>query len=86
MGTPKDKVHFKEDGEGPVRRVRMSGFRLDKFEVSNRKFEEFVAATGYTTEAEGQPSSLSSATVLCSAIAIAIAVEKRPPRCVGFGD
>merc|ERR1712232_540527 len=47
-----DKVHFKQDGEGPLRRVRLSGFRLDTFEVSNAKFREFTDETGYVTDAE----------------------------------
>ncbi|CAK0789675.1 unnamed protein product, partial [Prorocentrum cordatum] len=52
MGIEKERVHFRQDGEGPLRQVRMSGFRLDRFEVSNRKFQEFVEETGHVTEAE----------------------------------
>eukprot|EP00928_Gymnodinium_smaydae_P028966 TRINITY_DN21951_c0_g1_i2.p1 TRINITY_DN21951_c0_g1~~TRINITY_DN21951_c0_g1_i2.p1 ORF type:complete len:428 (-),score=56.74 TRINITY_DN21951_c0_g1_i2:229-1512(-) len=52
MGELKDKVYFKGDGEGPVRRVRLSGFRLDKYEVSNAKFLDFVEETGHVTDAE----------------------------------
>lgn len=40
------------DGEGPVRRVRLSPFRLDAVAVSNRRFARFVAATGWRTTAE----------------------------------
>merc|ERR1712224_224252 len=30
----------------------MSGFRMDRYEVSNAKFHDFVAETGYLTDAE----------------------------------
>merc|ERR1719272_885088 len=52
MGTPKPTVHFPQDGEGPVRQVRVSNFSMDTFEVSNAKYKEFVDSTGYVTEAE----------------------------------
>ncbi|MEO1327869.1 MAG: formylglycine-generating enzyme family protein [Pseudomonadota bacterium] len=38
--------------EGPPRRVLVSPFRLQVHEVTNSQFAQFVAATGYTTEAE----------------------------------
>jgi formylglycine-generating enzyme required for sulfatase activity len=40
--------------EGPVHRVRVPAFFMDRYEVSNREFEGFVKATGYVTEAEKQ--------------------------------
>lgn len=43
---------FPEDGEGPVRRVRVSDFHIDAHAVTNRQFAAFVKATGYVTEAE----------------------------------
>lgn len=43
---------FTEDRESPERTVIVEGFYLDKFEVSNREFSEFVLATKYETEAE----------------------------------
>lgn len=43
---------FAADRESPERQVIVPGFFLDKFEVSNRDFEEFVRETHYTTEAE----------------------------------
>jgi len=43
---------FPEDGEGPVREVRVDPFHMDKYTVTNAKFQEFVKATRYTTEAE----------------------------------
>lgn len=51
MGTD-DEVGFPDDGEGPVRDVTVSPFRIDKFPVTNERFREFVRATGYVTEAE----------------------------------
>jgi formylglycine-generating enzyme required for sulfatase activity len=43
-------AHYPE--EAPVRRVTVEGFWIDRFEVTNRRFAEFVAATGYVTVAE----------------------------------
>jgi formylglycine-generating enzyme required for sulfatase activity len=40
------------DGEGPVRTVTLSQYAIDACAVTNVEFEEFVAATGYRTEAE----------------------------------
>lgn len=41
-----------QDGESPVRRVRIAGFYMQKYEVSNAEFASFVSETGYVTEAE----------------------------------
>ena len=41
--------------EQPIHRVILSGFWLDEAEVTNRQFQEFVAATGYQTIAERTP-------------------------------
>ena len=38
--------------EGPPRKVFVSPFRLQTHEVTNSQFADFVAATGYVTEAE----------------------------------
>ena len=40
------------DGEGPVREVSVSAFRLDETAVTTRAFAAFVRAVGYVTEAE----------------------------------
>ncbi|WP_281182150.1 formylglycine-generating enzyme family protein [Aldersonia kunmingensis] len=40
------------DGEGPVREVDVAAFRIDAVTVTNKRFAEFVDATGYVTEAE----------------------------------
>ena len=50
IGT--NEIVFSEDREGPEREVEVKKFYLDKFAVSNRDFQEFVTATGHTTEAE----------------------------------
>nr|6S07_A Chain A, Formylglycine-generating enzyme [Thermomonospora curvata DSM 43183]6XTL_A Chain A, Formylglycine-generating enzyme [Thermomonospora curvata DSM 43183]6XTM_A Chain A, Formylglycine-generating enzyme [Thermomonospora curvata DSM 43183]6XTN_A Chain A, Formylglycine-generating enzyme [Thermomonospora curvata DSM 43183]6XTO_A Chain A, Formylglycine-generating enzyme [Thermomonospora curvata DSM 43183]6XTP_A Chain A, Formylglycine-generating enzyme [Thermomonospora curvata DSM 43183]6XT len=47
-----DPDAFPEDGEGPVRTVRLSPFLIDRYAVSNRQFAAFVKATGYVTDAE----------------------------------
>ena len=50
IGT--DNPVFLPDGETPRRGVDISTFYIDKYEVSNANFEEFVEATGHRTEAE----------------------------------
>jgi formylglycine-generating enzyme required for sulfatase activity len=40
------------DGEGPSRQVRLAPFAIDPHAVTNAWFAEFVAATGYRTDAE----------------------------------
>ncbi|GAB3464547.1 formylglycine-generating enzyme family protein [Streptomonospora sediminis] len=51
MGTD-DSQGFPADGEGPVRQVVVSPFAIDPMAVTNARFAEFAAATGYVTEAE----------------------------------
>src|SRR5690348_11188945 len=51
MGTD-DKEGFPADGEGPIRRVRVKPFLIDRTTVTNAQFAEFVQKTGYKTEAE----------------------------------
>ena len=41
--------------EGPQQEIRVDGFWIDKFEVTNARFREFVEATGYVTVAERTP-------------------------------
>lgn len=43
---------FPSDGEGPVREVTLNPFWIDVHTVTNAQFAQFVAATGYKTEAE----------------------------------
>lgn len=51
MGTASSRG-FPADGEGPVRRVHVDPFLLDRCAVSTRRFAAFVEATGYRTDAE----------------------------------
>lgn len=51
MGSD-DPDGFPDDGEGPVRRVTLSPFRIDAHATSNERFAQFVDATGYRTDAE----------------------------------
>ena len=41
--------------EGPVRRVKVDGFFMDRTPVTNRDFARFVTATGHVTVAERMP-------------------------------
>jgi formylglycine-generating enzyme required for sulfatase activity len=43
-------AHYPE--EAPVRQVAVDGFWIERFQVTNRQFAEFVEATGYMTVAE----------------------------------
>lgn len=51
MGST-DALAYPGDGEGPVRDVRVGPFAIDPHCVSNTRFQEFVEATGHTTDAE----------------------------------
>lgn len=51
MGT-NDAEGFLQDGEGPVRKVKVDSFYIDKYAVTNESFEKFVKETNYKTEAE----------------------------------
>lgn len=50
MGT--DEKTIVGDGEQPSRQVKLSPFSIDKYEVSNGEFAEFVKATGHITEVQ----------------------------------
>ena len=43
---------FPADGEGPVRKVSLNAFYIDRFPVTNERFAEFAKASGYVTDAE----------------------------------
>lgn len=45
-------AHAHDPEEGPPQKVFVSPFRLQIHEVTNSQFAQFVAATGYVTEAE----------------------------------
>ena len=44
--------------EGPPEQIRVAGFWIDRFEVTNARFSEFSEETGYVTVAERQPDPL----------------------------
>lgn len=50
VGT--DEPQFHEDRESPEKEVYLKEFYMDKYEVSNKKYAEFVKSTKYETEAE----------------------------------
>lgn len=51
MGTV-DRDGFSSDKEGPVRKVNVKPFYIDRTVVSNEEFKQFVEATGFVTESE----------------------------------
>jgi len=51
MGTDSPES-FPDDGEGPVRTVTLDAFSIDRDSVTNDRFQKFIEATGYRTEAE----------------------------------
>lgn len=51
MGT-NDKDGYPADGEGPIHKVSVKPFYMDKYAVSNRDFQTFFKETEYVTEAE----------------------------------
>lgn len=50
VGT--DEPMLIEDAEGPLRRRPIAPFRIGVTTITNAEFAEFIAATGYVTEAE----------------------------------
>ncbi len=54
MGSPPKMGHTDED---PAHSVCLSGFYIDRHEVTNAQFKKFVEATGYVTDAEGNVAS-----------------------------
>ena len=54
MGSPPDVGH---DDESPAHEVCLNGFYIDKYEVTNAQFKQFVDTTGYVTDLEKDPSS-----------------------------
>lgn len=51
MGTDYEGA-FPDDGEGPVREVKLDPFWIDRTPVTNELFARFVQETSYRTEAE----------------------------------
>ena len=51
MGTD-DGQGFRQDGEGPVRKITLDPFCISAYATTNAEFSTFVNETGYVTEAE----------------------------------
>lgn len=51
MGS-EDTWSYPEDREGPVREETVDAFWIERCTVSNAQFAEFIATTGYVTQAE----------------------------------
>jgi formylglycine-generating enzyme required for sulfatase activity len=51
MGTEIEEG-FPADGEGPIRKVLVDAFYVDRYAVTNDAFSEFVHSTGYKSDAE----------------------------------
>ena len=51
MGSEDDDAR-PEDGEGPLKTVRMDAFYMNATATTNDQFRQFVTETGYTTQAE----------------------------------
>lgn len=50
VGT--DQPVLPVDGEAPRRTVRLRSYGIDRFAVTNKRFGEFIASTGFVSEAE----------------------------------
>lgn len=46
---------YAQPNEGPTHRVNVSGYWIDRYDVTNADFARFVAATDYVTTAERKP-------------------------------
>jgi formylglycine-generating enzyme required for sulfatase activity len=66
------------DGEGPVRRVTLSAFGIDRYATSNARFARFVDATGYRTDAERYGWSFDFAGLLPAGYPLLNAVPQAP--------
>jgi formylglycine-generating enzyme len=52
MGSKSSDPQFVADGESPTCQVLVDAFKMDAYAITNAQFADFVAATGYVTEAE----------------------------------
>jgi formylglycine-generating enzyme required for sulfatase activity len=68
--------HYPE--EAPTRDVRVDGFWMDMYEVSNAEFARFVHATGYVTLAERAPDAADYPGALAELLVPASTVFRRP--------
>ncbi len=66
----------------PIHRVAVGGFWMDATEVTNARFAEFVAATGYVTLAERRPDQADLPSVPAAALVPGSAVFTPPDHAV----
>jgi formylglycine-generating enzyme required for sulfatase activity len=69
--------HYPE--EAPVHRVAVDGFWMDRFPVTNERFERFVAASGHVTFAEIPPNAADYPGALPDMLFAGSLVFTRPP-------
>jgi len=77
-----------QDGnpDAPIHTVRVSGFWIDQAEVTNAQFAQFVAATGFVTDAEKTPSSEDLPGVPAEALVAGSLVFAPPPDAVDLRE
>ncbi len=69
--------HYPE--EAPAHRVAVSGFWIDRYQVTNAAFRRFVKATGYVTVAERIPDAAMYPGALPEMLVAGSVVFKQPP-------
>ena len=74
------------DDAKPIHRVRVSGFWMDKTDVTNDAFARFVKATGYVTTAERKPTPAEFPTVPPENLVAGSLVFTPPARPVPLND
>jgi formylglycine-generating enzyme required for sulfatase activity len=72
--------------EAPVRKVSVRGFWMDAHTVTNREFQEFVAATGHVTLAERPANAADYPGAKPEALVPSSSVFKSPRQTVGLGN
>lgn len=77
-------AHYPE--EAPAHRARVGGFWIDRHQVTNRQFAEFVRRTGHVTVAETAPDPAEYPGADPSLLVPASVVFVRPPRRVDLRD
>ena len=76
--------HYPE--EAPAHRVRVSGFWIDRTQVTNAAFRRFVKATGYVTLAERPPDPAMYPGAKPEMLVAGSTVFRQPPGQVGLGN
>jgi formylglycine-generating enzyme len=70
----------------PMHRVRVDGFWMDRTDVTNEQFAQFVAATGYVTVAERKPEKFEVSGIGMETVAAGSTVFSPPPEDVDLDD